>query len=359
MDDATIAPSASGTQKPQIQPSMTPLTRTASKRTGATCGERLIVLFAYDGCQSLDVSGPLEVFNAANLYGNARARRYRILIASRVGGTVCANSGLRIAATTPIGQLPGNIDTVLLVGGNEVGLREVIADNMTMKWIRTIGQCARRFGSVCTGTFLLGAAGLLDGRRVTTHWYSCAELAAMFPAARVISDAIYVEDGSLYTSAGITAGMDLALALVEADLGQRTALAVARQLVLFLRRPGGQSQFSAMLSAQARTSHRLRDLLIWIIEHPCADLSLAALAHRANMSERNFTRRFRADTGMTPAEFIESARLDRARALLEETDWAMKKLARQAGFGSVDALQRAFLRRLGTTPRDYRKHFSG
>lgn len=333
-------------------------TAIARKRNGAPDGERVIVLFAYDGCQSLDVSGPLEVFNAANLYGGAGARRYRIVIASRAGGTVRANSGLQIAATTAIAELPRRIDTVLLVGGDEDGLREIVDDNTTMQWVRATGQRTRRFGSVCTGAFLLGAAGLLDGRRATTHWYSCAALATMFPAARVIPNAIYVEDGGLYTSAGITAAMDLALALVEDDLGQRAALAVARQLVLFLRRPGGQSQFSAMLAAQARSSHRLRDLLAWIIEHPAADLSLAALADRASMSERNFTRRFRTDTGMTPAEFIESARLDHARSLLEETDWAMKKLARQAGFGSVDALQRAFLRRLDTTPREYRKRFA-
>jgi transcriptional regulator GlxA family with amidase domain len=345
------------TQLPQIRPPMS-RTQSTSKARRARSSERVVVLFAYDGCQSLDVTGPLEVFNAVNRHGT-EGHRYRVVIASRSGGTIRANSGLQIAGTTAIDSLPPDLDTVLLVGGNEEGLRAAAADPATLAWIRSSAQRARRFGSVCTGAFLLGAAGLLKGRRATTHWNSCVALAALFPDAEIVPDAIYVADGPLYTSAGITAAMDLALALVEADLGRRSALAAARHLVLFLRRPGGQSQFSSTLSAQARATHPLRELLTWIVEHPGADLTLGALAQRAHMSERNFTRRFRIETGVTPAQFIESARLDRARALLEETDWTMKKLARQAGFGSVDALQRAFVRRLSTTPREYRQRFSG
>jgi transcriptional regulator GlxA family with amidase domain len=181
----------------------------------------------------------------------------------------------------------------------------------------------------------------------------------MFPTARVVPDAIYIEDGAVYTSAGVTAAMDLALVLVEADLGRRTALAVARHLVIFLRRAGGQSQFSATLAAQANASDHLRELLNWIVENPTGDLTLAALAQRVNMSERNFTRHFRRATGSTPAVFVESARVDRARQLLEQTDWQVAKVARACGFGSVDTLQHTFKRRLDITPREYRRRFAG
>ena len=318
---------------------------------------RTVVLFAYDGCQSLDVSGPLEVFNLANI--RSGVVHYRIVIAFPLGGEIRCNSGLCIAGTVALADVPRPVDTLLIVGGNEAGLRGVAKEAATLDQLRKLSQRARRYGSVCTGAFLLGAAGLIDGRRVTTHWDSCTTLAAMFPTADVIPDAIYVEDGALYTSAGITAAMDLALALVESDLGARLALSVARHLVIFLRRSGGQSQFSATLAAQAHASHRLRELLNWIVENPAADLTLPALATRANMSERSLTRHFRKATGESPAVFIESARLDRARSLLEETDWQIARLARECGFGSVDALQRTFVRRLDTTPREYRRRFAG
>ncbi|MBK7902541.1 MAG: GlxA family transcriptional regulator [Proteobacteria bacterium] len=319
---------------------------------------RVVVLFAYDECQSLDVTGPLEVFSIANRYCEPGHLPYRIVIVSCAGGPIRSNSGLQIADTTAIADAPPDVDTVLVVGGSECGRERTAREPEVLEWLRGTSHQVRRYGSVCTGAFLLGAAGLLDGRRVTTHWNSCAELSAMYPAASVIANAIYVEDGPLYTSAGITAAMDLALLLVEADLGRKVALQVARHLVVFLRRSGGQSQFSTMLAAQARASHRLRDLLTWIAENPKGDLRVSELAARVNMSERNFTRRFRNDTGMTPAEFVESARLDRARQLLEETDWPVCKLAQQSGFGSVDGLERTFVRRLETTPREYRRRFT-
>jgi transcriptional regulator GlxA family with amidase domain len=297
------------------------------------------------------------VFNLANI--RSGVVHYRIVIASPLGGEIRCNSGLCIAGTVALADVPRPVDTLLIVGGNEAGLRGVAKEAATLDQLRKLSQRARRYGSVCTGAFLLGAAGLIDGRRVTTHWDSCTTLAAMFPTADVIPDAIYVEDGALYTSAGITAAMDLALALVESDLGARLALSVARHLVIFLRRSGGQSQFSATLAAQAHASHRLRELLNWIVENPAADLTLPALATRANMSERSLTRHFRKATGESPAVFIESARLDRARSLLEETDWQIARLARECGFGSVDALQRTFVRRLDTTPREYRRRFAG
>lgn len=318
---------------------------------------RTVVLFVYDGCQSLDLTGPLEVFNLSNL--GSGVTHYRMVIASPAGGEIRCNSGLRLAGTVALADVPRSVDTMLIVGGNEAGLRAVAGQPATLDQLRKISQRARRYGSVCTGTFLLGAAGLIEGRRVTTHWETCTTLATMFPTAHVIADAIYVEDGALYTSAGITAAMDLALALVEADLGARVALRVARHLVVFLRRSGGQSQFSATLAAQAHATHRLRELLNWIVENPTADLTLPALATRASMSERSLTRHFRKATGASPAAFVESARLDRARSLLEETDWQIEKLARECGFGSVDALQRTFARRLDTTPREYRRRFAG
>jgi transcriptional regulator GlxA family with amidase domain len=319
---------------------------------------RVVVLFAYDDCQSLDVTGPLEVFSIANRFTEPGNAPYRIVIVSRTGGAICSNSGLQIAGTTALADTPRSVDTFLVVGGSECGQRRITEDPQTLERLRSTALRARRYGSVCTGAFLLGAAGLLDGRRVTTHWNSCSELSTKYPAARVIPNAIHVEDGQLYTSAGVTAAMDLALVLVEADLGRKVALAIARHLVVFLRRSGGQSQFSPMLAAQAHACHRLRDLLSWIVENPTGDLRVAALAARVSMSERNFTRRFRNDTGMTPAEFVESARLDRARVLLEETEWPIRKLAQQSGFGSVDGLERTFVRRLDTTPREYRKRFT-
>ena len=326
-------------------------------RTRSPRRTRTVVLFAYDGCQSLDVTGPMEVFNLTNL--GSGVTHYRIILASMRGGEIRCNSGLRIAGTVALEDLPRSIDTFLIVGGNESGLRAAANESATLEQLRKLAQRARRFGSVCTGAFLLGAAGLIDGRRVTTHWETCAQLAEMFPTARVVPDAIYVQDGGLYTSAGITAAMDLALALVEADLGARVALSVARHLVVFLRRSGGQSQFSSTLAAQASASHRLRELLNWIVENPTADLTLPALATRANMSERSLTRHFRKTTGGSPGVFVEAARLDRARLLLEETDWQITRLARACGFGSVDALQRTFARRLDTTPREYRRRFTG
>jgi transcriptional regulator GlxA family with amidase domain len=213
-------------------------------------------------------------------------------------------------------------------------------------------------GSVCTGAFALGAAGLLDGRRATTHWRACGLLQELVPAARVEPDALHTFDGGVCTSAGVTAGIDLSLALAERDLGREVAAQVARDLVVFLRRPGGQSQFSAGLAAQAEASDRMSDLIAWMVEHPERELSVPALAKRMAMSERNFSRVFAREAGLTPAKFVERARVDRARVYLEDSDWALKQLAERSGFGSIDGLQRAFKRLLGVTPAEYRSRFS-
>jgi len=224
-------------------------------------------------------------------------------------------------------------------------------------WLRRRVPQARRYGSVCTGAFFLGAAGLLDNRNVTTHWQHAAELAERFPAANVVPDMIYVQDGPLCTSAGITAGIDLALKLIEDDHGRDLALMVARRLVVFLKRPGGQSQFSAHLAAQVATEGRIQSIQHWILDHLALDLSIAALAKRSGMSVRNFTRVFQSEAGVTPADFVEMARVDAARRLLEDSETPLQRVASQCGFNNPDTMRRAFLRRIGTSPSDYRDHF--
>jgi transcriptional regulator GlxA family with amidase domain len=325
--------------------------------SGAAAGQlaRTVVLLAFDGCQSLDVCGPFEVFNSANVRKSKFAPGYRPIIASRDGGNVHANSGLIIAGTIAIADLPRHIDTALVAGGDEAAALALGNDPAVASWMKGISRQARRYGSICTGAFALGAMGLLDGRRVATHWESCEALATRFPRALVDTNALYVEDSGLHSSAGVTAGMDMALALVEADLGRQVAFAVARHLVLFLRRSGGHPQLSTALIAQELSSDRVRDLLVWIVEHPETRLTMCALADRLSISERTVTRHFREQTGMTPMEFILTVRLDHARRLLERTDWPVDRVAAKSGFGSSDALHRAFVRELHSTPGDYRR----
>lgn len=322
---------------------------------------RTVVVVAYTACQSLDVTGPWEVFAKAAEFHAATAGAdsplaYRLVLASPQGGTVVTNSGLQLAGTVALAALRGPIDTILVAGGS--GIELTLQSNVLADWLRRKARTVRRVGSVCTGAFALAAAGLLNGRRATTHWQSCAALAAAYPQVSVTPDAIYVADPPVYTSAGISAAIDLALALVEADLGQAVALAVARDLVLFLRRPGGQSQFSAGLKAQATISHRLRDTLAWMTEHPTATLSVAALADRLSLSERQFARLFLKETGQTPARFVDALRLERAKHDLEQSTWPLARVAQRAGFGSVDSLQRSLKRQAGVTPQQYRQRFS-
>jgi transcriptional regulator GlxA family with amidase domain len=235
--------------------------------------------------------------------------------------------------------------------------RKAPANTDLLEWVADRAPRTRRVASVCTGAFLLGGSGLLDGRRATTHWSATALLASLFPKAEVVPDAIFIGDGHIHTSAGVTAGIDLSLAFVEQDCGPTVALGTARELVLYLRRVGGQSQFSATLAAQARAAGGLRDLLAWISEHPVDDLSVPHLAERAGMSERTFGRVFSAETGMTPARYVELVRLDRAKLLLETTKWPLARIADRSGLGSAATLARAFRRQLGITPEDYRARF--
>lgn len=314
---------------------------------------RVVALIGYDGVQSLDLTGPMEVFAIANRAGGAPA--YKVLIASLDGGEIISNSGLRIAGALSLSELPEELDTILVAGGETD--QGAIAEGGLGAWLRERVPRTRRMGSVCDGALVLAAAGLLDGRRATTHWRACDLLAARWPAVRVEPDAIFVADPPFYTSAGVTAGMDLCLSFVEADLGAQVALDVARRLVLFMRRPGGQSQYSAGLKVQPTAPPRLATLISELTADPTGDRSLPSLAAQVGMSERTFSRRFHEYAGVTPAAFVELARIDRAKALLEQSDWPLARIAERSGFGSLDALHRAFRKRLGATPSDYRARF--
>lgn len=322
--------------------------------TSAQPPARTIALIGYDGAQSLDLVGPLEVFSMANRYASRTA--YEIILASLDGGGITCNSGLRLEGFRRVADLPRDLDTVLVAGGDEAGLLSMRGSGL-VEWLQARRETVRRIGSVCSGAFVLAEAGLLDGRRATTHWQACEEMRAFRPQVRLEPDAIFVADPPFYTSAGVTAGIDLCLAFVEADLGAEVALAVARNLVLFMRRPGGQTQFSAGLGVQAAATPKLRTLIAEITAEPAGDLSLPQLAHRTGMTERTFSRVFQKETGTTPAAFVELARLDRAKALLETSDWPLARVGERSGFGSLDGLHRAFQKRVGITPGEYRQRF--
>ena len=264
---------------------------------------------------------------------------------------------MAITADRSITDPDFEIDTLLVAGTPDY--QQAFERKQLQIWLQRRVPEIRRYGSVCTGTFFLGAAGLLDGCQVTTHWQHAAELAERCPAAEVMPDAIYVQDGPLHTSADVTAGIDLALKLIEDDHGRELAFKIARRLVVFLRRPGGQSQFSAHLAAQIAAESRIQAIQHWILENVAADLSLATLAARAEMSVRNFSRIFQRETGGTPAEFVELARVDAARRLLDNSDMPLKLVATRCGFSNADIMRRAFVRCIAISPNDYRKRFRG
>jgi transcriptional regulator GlxA family with amidase domain len=323
-------------------------------------GTRRIAMLAFPGCQILDVTGPLEVFARAarwlDEHGLSRTPAYVVELLASSEGPVAASSGLRLVADRPVRAVRSGIDTLLVAGG--VGTPSALRERNLLEWLRRMAPRVRRLGSVCTGAFLLAEAGLLDGRAATTHWRHCAALAERYPKVKVDPDPIFVRDGNVYTSAGVTAGMDLALALVEEDHGRRVALAVARELVLFLRRPGSQSQFSAQLTVQAADREPLRELQAWIADHPGADLSVAALASRVAMSPRNFARVFARELGLTPARFVENVRVEAARRRLEESSLGVDAIAADCGFGTAESMRRAFVRALRVAPSAYRSRFA-
>jgi transcriptional regulator GlxA family with amidase domain len=312
-------------------------------------------LVAFDGFQSLDVTGPWEVLNAAALMDGGRAE---LVLATPRGAPVLSASGLTFQAGAAVERL-GQVDTLIVAGGPAAD--KTVRDEGLIRAIARAADGARRVASVCTGAFLLAEAGLLDGRRATTHWRYCDALARRYPAVTVEPDAIYVRDGErgriILTTAGVTAGIDLALALVEEDHGRDLVLEVARELVVPARREGGQSQFSVQLQHGMAERSAIRDLQPYIDEALAEDLSVGALAGRAHLSERQLSRLFRRELGATPAAYVERARIERARALLEGGDEPLERIASRCGFASAEVMRRAFQRRLGTSPSAYRSRF--
>jgi transcriptional regulator GlxA family with amidase domain len=317
-------------------------------------GLRRVEILAFQDVQLLDVAGPLQVFASANELARAMGepRPYELAVLAEQP-LVTASGGLGLAAQH-LSEFDIPLDTLIVAGG--FGVQRASENAALIGWIRGRAAAARRTASVCSGAFLLATAGLLDGRRAVTHWGRCAEFARRFPAVHLEPDPIFVRDGNVWTSAGITAGIDLALALVEADLGSRVALAVARQLVVFLKRPGGQAQFSATLALQHGDA-RFERLHAWIADNIRGDLSVSALADAASMSERSFVRHYRRATGITPARAIERIRVEAARQALEQGQ-PVKRVAARCGFGSEETMRRSFLRLLGATPQAYRERFS-
>jgi transcriptional regulator GlxA family with amidase domain len=316
---------------------------------------RQVALLAFDGVQVLDVTGPAAVFGAANDAAIHLTGRpfYRLHILSPQGGHVTSNCGLALVTAPLDGVKPGALDTVLVAGGSKRGLQALAQDAAAQAWLRRACARARRYGSVCTGVFALAACGLLDGKRVATHWEATDILGRTYPDVEVDANALYVEDGRAWTSAGVTTGIDMCLALVARDLGEAVANAIARRLVLYARRPGYQSQFSTVLAAQEKADAPFAGLVDWIRAHLDDALDVASLAARAGMSPRTFHRRFTDALGETPARFVETLRLDHARGLLQTT-LALKSVAAQTGYGTPAQLSKAFARRFGMSPGLFR-----
>ena len=312
-------------------------------------------MLAFPAVQLLDVAGPIQVFASTNdlvvRAGGVAPYALRVVGPGRSG--VVASAGLGLASA-PLPGLETPVDTLLVAGGP--GVAAAAAGPALVEWVRARAGQARRVASVCTGAFLLAATGLLDGRRAVTHWSFCAELGRRYPAVRVEPDPIFVRDGAVWTSAGVTAGIDLSLALVEEDLGRAVALDVARHLVMFLKRPGGQAQFSAALFLQ-RAGDRFGALHEWIRGHLAEVMTVPVLAEQAGMSERSFSRRYTEATGVTPGRAVERLRVEAARQMLSESRTPVKRVAVRCGFGSEETMRRSFLRQLGATPQEYRVRF--
>jgi transcriptional regulator GlxA family with amidase domain len=315
---------------------------------------RNIVMLVYEGVDLVDVSGPLSAFSLVNQMSGQRA--YSLEVVANRAGTVMTAAGLELVAGKPFRDNDGEVDTVIIPGCPDPEA-EPARDPAMLQWLLDISLRARRVCSVCTGAFILARAGLLDGHRATTHWAFCRELTDAFPNVEVETDPIFVRDGKICTSAGITAGMDLTLALIEEDLGRDWAMTVARSMVLYLRRPGGQAQFSLELRTQISDSKALKGLPQWIVENPEEDLRVDALASRVGMSPRNFARVFTRETGETPAKFAENARVDAAKRRLEYSPLPLETLARDLGFRSGERMRRSFQRCLNMTPDEYRRRF--
>lgn len=316
-----------------------------------------IVMLSVPPAQGVDVIGPLEAFGIASrmLEESTGRRGYETeLVTNSADLALATSGGVRIMAHRHYGQVRGKVDTLLIAGG--AGTRGS-RDPALLEWLRRMAKHTRRVCSICTGAFLLADAGLLSGRRATTHWRFVASFARKHPDVTWDPNPIWVQDGNIYTSAGISAGMDLALALIEEDYGSALALEVARHMVIFLRRPGSQAQFSVALAAQAAERKSLRELQVWIAENLARNLSVQVLAERAAMSARNFARVFARELGNTPARYVEQARIEAARTQLATTDDGVDQIASRCGFSSAELLRRCFLRHFKIAPSQYRKHF--
>lgn len=305
---------------------------------------RRVVIVAFDGIHSLDVSGPLEVLWAA---------RYSVTVAGPTNEPVRAASGLRLVVDSSLDDVDGPLDTLIVAGSCDAAP----GDPRVVAAVRRLAPQSRRVASVCAGAFLLAEAGLLDGRRAVTHWRWCDELTSRFPSVHVERNPIFIRDGNILTSAGITAGMDLALAMVEEDEGAERALFVAKALVMYVQRPGGQAQFSAVMRANRATTPPIRAVQDWLADHLADDLSVDALAAQAAMSPRHFARVFRAETGVSPGRYVEDLRIEAAQQLLASTQQSVDDIASACGFASADTMRRAFLRVLCVPPAEYRRHF--
>ena len=320
---------------------------------------KTVGIVGYPGVEIIDVAGPMEVFAFANIglqqLGLSKKPAYAIELLSAKSGSLTASCGLQIVANRPYGDVQEGMDTLLIAGTTNIDC--LLCDPELQSWVQVVAPKVRRLASVCTGSFLLAESGLLDGHRATTHWLYCNRLAHDYPEVTVEPDRIFVRDGRISTSGGITSGIDLALSMVEEDWGSELALSIARYLVMFLKRPGGQSQFSAYLTSEAHRPE-VKDLQAWIMLHLTEDLRVETLAERICMSPRNFARFFLAETGMTPAKFVEIARIDSARHYLGSTKLSIEAVADKSGFVDTERMRRAFIRQLGVNPQNYRDRFS-
>ncbi|MGR9053643.1 MAG: GlxA family transcriptional regulator [Gammaproteobacteria bacterium] len=347
---------------------MTNLAFTPKKPLNRPEKVRKIVFVAYPGVNIIDITGPFDVFTYASHSlqrgGLTREQVYSIEIVSDVPGPVKTMSGLEINANRSYADIDYDIDTLVIPGGivdisdtPGVAFESVLKNGALLHWINNQGSKVNRLASVCTGAFILAHCGLLDRRRVTTHWEYSSQLKNDYPSLQLEADKIFIRDGNVYTSGGITSGIDLALALLEEDWGQELALYIARWMVVFLKRPGGQSQFSAYLIGDSSARPCFQDLQAWIIEHPAENLHVDTLAERMAMSPRNFARTFLAETGITPAKFVELARIDAARHYLEREQLSIEEVAMRAGFMDPERMRRTFIRHLGVNPQSYRERF--
>lgn len=325
----------------------------------SSCSRRRVVIVLGQCTNSLEYMGPLQVFMEANFFLERAGRSdlgYDLEIVAVEPGIVFEMLGMTITVDRSYDTLSGEIDTIVFQAVDED--ERTIRDESFITWVKDVAGRTRRVTSICVGTYVLAEAGLLNGRRATTHWMACDELQRRYPEVRVDPEPIFVKDGHIYTSAGSTAGIDLSIALVEEDFGSGLALRVAQGLVMYLKRPGSQAQFSAQLSTGFSRQSSIREVQTYVVEHLDDDLSVDQLAQRASMSPRNFARVFSQEAGVSPGKFIERTRLERARLHLEQTDTPIGRIARQCGYRTADGMRVAFERNLGINPREYRQRFS-